>query len=218
MRDYGKAFTLFWTSEDVQGMTEDERTLVLYLLTCPHGNMLGCFRRPNACASDDLKWSMERVSKGFGVLVAKGYIYRCERSFWVVILRYLRCNQFENPNVGKAAGKLFKSLQPPVEAKALLANALNDFSPTSPGDILEKSESLSKAFQKPWDLSTETGGVAVTGAPAGTATTAPAADNTDVPQSRASAASESIEETNRRVMAELLGSANDRFTIDMGGA
>jgi hypothetical protein len=310
MRDYGKVYTLFWTSEDVLAMTEDERTLALYLLTCPHGNMLGCFRLPNAYASDDLKWSMERVSKGFGGLVAKGYIYRCERSFWVVILRYLKWNQFENPNVGKAAGKLFNSLQPPVEAKALLANALREFSPTFPDDILEKFESLSKAFPKPLELSPETGAVAVavTGAPTGTEATAPAADNTDVPQNqaddvrkifeywqrmmdsprsalddkrkrviakalkgyspadickairgcsktphnmgqndaktkyngldlilrdadhidrfirndagqaRASTASESIEETNQRVMAELLGSANDPFTIDMGAA
>jgi hypothetical protein len=40
----------------------------------------------------------------------------------------------------------------------------------------------------------------------------------DAGQARASAASESIEETNQRVMAELLGSANDPFTIDMGAA
>lgn len=170
MRDYGKVYTLFWTSEDVLSMTEDERTLALYLLTCPHGNMLGCFRLPDAYASDDLRWKPERVSKGFSGLVAKGYIYRCERSFWVVIMRYLKWNQFENPNVGKAAGKLFTSLQPPVDAKALLANALRDFSPTFPRDILEKFESLSKAFAKPSELSSKTVAVAVavTGAVAAT--------------------------------------------------
>ncbi|MGV8869289.1 MAG: hypothetical protein ACOH2S_20405 [Janthinobacterium svalbardensis] len=138
MRDYGKVYTAFWTSEDVMAMSEDERTLALYLLTCPHGNMLGCFRLPDAYASDDLKWPIERVSKGFAGLIEKGYISRCERTFWLVITRYLKWNQFENPNVGKAAGKLFGTISPPAWLKALLAAALRDFSETFPGAILDK--------------------------------------------------------------------------------
>jgi hypothetical protein len=180
MRDYGKVYTLFWTSEDVLAMTEDERTLALYLLTCPHGNMLGCFRLPSAYASEDLKWTVERVSKGFSGLVAKGYIYRCERSFWVVILRYMKWNQFENPNVGKAAGKLFNSLQPPVEAKALLVNALREFSPTFPVPILDKFERDAKAFPKPFELSPETGAVAVAVATTRAGAEAGEGANTDV--------------------------------------
>lgn len=164
MREYGKVYTAFWTSEDVTAMTEDERTLALYLLTCPHGNMVGCFRLPEAYASDDLKWSAERVSKGFSGLVSKGYIYRCERSNWVVILRYLKWNQFENPNVGKAAGKLFESLSAPLMAKAALAAALREFSPVFPVAILDKFEAENEPFRNPSVLSPETG----TGTGAGT--------------------------------------------------
>lgn len=157
MRDYGKVYTAFWTSEDVLGMTEDERTLALYLLTCPHGNMLGCFRLPNAYAFEDLKWTSERVSKGFKGLVRKGYIYRCERSSWLVIKRYMKWNQFENPNVGKAAGKLFESLTAPNDVKAFLVNALREFSPTFPARILDKFEQQLKPFGDPSGLSPETG-------------------------------------------------------------
>lgn len=164
MRDYGKVYTAFWTSEDVLAMSEDERTLALYLLTCPHGNMLGCFRLPNAYASDDLKWDMERVSKGFNGLVAKGYIYRCERSFWLVIKRYLKWNQFENPNVGKAAGKLFESLGSPATVKACLAAALRDFAPTFPPSILDNFEAENEPFRNPSVLSPETGTGTGTGA------------------------------------------------------
>lgn len=148
MRDYGKVYTAFWTSEDVLGMNEDERTLALYLLTCPHGNMLGCFRLPNAYASDDLKWTLERVSEGFAGLVSKGYIDRCERSHWVLIRRYLKWNQFENPNVGKAAGKLFGTITPPAGLKALLAAALREFTTTFPTSILSIFEAEMKAFGK----------------------------------------------------------------------
>ncbi|MBY0241830.1 MAG: hypothetical protein K2X55_21210 [Burkholderiaceae bacterium] len=149
MRDYGKVYTAFWTSEDVQSMTEDERTLALYLLTCPHGNMLGCFRLPNAYASDDLKWTPERVSKGFAGLVAKGYIDRCERSHWVLIRRYLKWNQFENPNVGKAAGKLFGAISPPVSLKAALVAALREFTTTFPVTILASFEAENEPIAKP---------------------------------------------------------------------
>lgn len=163
MRDYGKVYTAFWTSEDARGLSEDGRTLALYLLTCPHGNMIGCFRLTNAYAADDLSWDVERVSKGFDELALKGYAYRCERSFWVVINRYLKWNQFENPNVGKAAGKLFEAITPPHDVKALLVKALREYSPTFPAQILDKFETLPKPFPNPSALSTETvvGAVAV---------------------------------------------------------
>lgn len=169
MRDYGKVYTAFWTSEDVRELTEDGRTLAFYLLTCPHGNMIGCFRLTNAYAADDLKWEIERVSKGFDELASKGYAYRCNRTFWVVITRYLKWNQFENPNVGKAAGKLFETITPPIEVKAMLAKALREFSPTFPAAILDKFETLHKPFENPSTLSPETvvGAVTVTTATTG---------------------------------------------------
>lgn len=185
MRDYGKVYTAFWTSEDVRAMTEDERTLALYLLTCPHGNMLGCFRLPDAYAAEDLAWQVERVSKGFAELSSKGYAYRCERSAWVVISRYLKWNQLENPNVGKAAGKMFEALTAPHEIKVLLVKALRDFSPAFPRAILEKFESLSKAFRTPSGLSPESGAVAVavastpTGAGTGAAAVPPPAEDAE---------------------------------------
>lgn len=169
MRDYGKVYTAFWTSEDVRALTEDGRTLALYLLTCPHGNMIGCFRLTDAYAADDLSWNIERVSKGFEDIVLKGYAYRCNRTFWVVINRYLKWNQFENPNVGKAAGKLFETITPPNDVKALLVKALREYSPTFPEPILHKFETLYIPFDNPSILSPET----VVGAVAVTVTVAP---------------------------------------------
>lgn len=157
MRNYGKVYTAFWTSEDVLSMPEDSRTLALYLLTCPHSNMLGCFRLTNAYASDDLHWDVKRVSKAFQDLCTKGFIYRCERSFWVVIRCYLKWNQFENPNVGKAAGKLFNTITPPSAVKALLAAALREFSPLFPASVLDKFETSLKPFQNTSKLNVETG-------------------------------------------------------------
>lgn len=150
MRDYGKVYTAFWTSEDIRSMSEDARTLAFYLLTCPHGNMLGCFRLSNAYAGDDLKWELERVSKGFEELYEKGFAYRCNKTFWVLIRQYLEWNQFENPNVGKAAAKLFDAITPPDDLKAALAVALREYSATFPSEKLDEFEAESEPFENPF--------------------------------------------------------------------
>ncbi len=149
MRDYGKVFTAFWTSEDARGFSDDGRMLALYLMTCQHGNMIGCFRLPNAYAADDLKWDSERVSKGFAELYQKGFAYRCERSSWVVIHRHMKWNKLENPNVGKAAGKLFDSVSPPNDVKALLVKALQEFGQFFPVEKLKAFDTLSIPFPNP---------------------------------------------------------------------
>lgn len=161
MREYGKVYTAFWSNEDIRAMSEDARMLALYLMTCPHGNMLGCFRLPDAYAADDLKWSSERVSKGFGELFSNRFSYRCERSSWVFIRKYLEWNQFDNPNVGKAAGKLFGTLPAPHQLKGLIINALKEFAPTFPQNIIVEFETLSIPFANPFELSSKTVVVAV---------------------------------------------------------
>lgn len=106
MRDYGKVFCALWTSEDFRGLSEDGRALVLYLLTSPHGTMIGCFSLPDGYICEDLQWSSERVRQGFEELLAKRFANRCEITRWVWIGKYLEWNQPDNPNQWKAARKL----------------------------------------------------------------------------------------------------------------
>lgn len=166
MRDYGKVYTAFWTSEDTRSLSEDARTLALYLLTCSHGNMLGCFRLTDAYAADDMKWKPERVSKGFDELFQKGFAYRCERTSWTFIRHYLKWNQFENPNVGMAAGKLFDTLSAPHTVKALLAKALRQYSPRFPVKKLDDFEAKNEPFENPFQTISKTVVVAVAVTPA----------------------------------------------------
>jgi hypothetical protein len=161
MRDYGKVYTAFWTSEDVRGVSEDARMLALYLMTCQHGNMLGCFRLPNAYAAEDLQWGIERVSKGFQELFGNGFAYRCDRTFWVFIRHHLKWNKFENPNVGIAAGKLFDTLSCPHTVKALLVLALREFAPHFPAAKLDEFESNSEPFENPFETISKPVAVAV---------------------------------------------------------
>ena len=110
MRDYGKVHSSFWTSDDMRNLSEDGRTLALYLLTCPHGTIAGCFRLPDGYVTDDLQWSAQRVSKGFAELFAKGFANRCETTKWVWIFKHLKWNPPENPNQRKAAQKIARQV------------------------------------------------------------------------------------------------------------
>jgi hypothetical protein len=161
MRDYGKVYTAFWISEDIRGMSEDGRMLALYLMTCQHGNMLGCFRLTNAYAADDLQWEIERVAKGFDELLEKRFAYRCGRTFWVFIRQFLKWNRFENPNVGVAAGKMFDTLSCPSEMKSLLAVALREFAPYFPSAKLDEFQANAEPFDNPFELSPKTVAVSV---------------------------------------------------------
>jgi len=110
MRDYGKVHTSFWTSSTIREMSEDARTLSIYLLTSPHSTIAGVFRLPDGYACEDLQWSTTRVSKAFAELFAKGYANRCETTKWVWVCKHLEWNPPENPNQRKSAMKIANSI------------------------------------------------------------------------------------------------------------
>lgn len=124
MRDYGKIACEFWTSPTIQAASDDAKLLAAYLLTNHHCTMIGCYRLPDGYVADDLNWSLQRVAKGFGELLAKGFITRCEQSKYVWIVNYLAWNPLENPNQVKAAAKLFEKLPDSLSGKGDLAKAI----------------------------------------------------------------------------------------------
>lgn len=110
MRDYGKVHTSFWTSQTTREMSEDARSLAMYLLTCPHGTISGVFRLPDGYVCDDIQWCSERVNQGFIELLNKGFANRCETTKWVWINKHFEWNKPENPNQLKSAAKIALSI------------------------------------------------------------------------------------------------------------
>src|SRR5687768_16947104 len=107
MREYGLVYSRFWVNPDIQSLSVDGKLLALYLLTCSHANMLGCFRLPIGYIAEDLQWGFERVKKGFKELIRIRFLSRDEETGWLVIYHYLKWNPIENPNQGKSIVKLF---------------------------------------------------------------------------------------------------------------
>lgn len=126
MRDYGKLHCAFWTSPSIRELSDDARLMAAYLLTSPHGTLVGCFRLPDGYISEDMNWGSERVSKGFAELVDKGFVTRCERTKWVRIVKFLEWNPLENPNQVKAAQKVLLEIPDELAGKLELARLLNN--------------------------------------------------------------------------------------------
>jgi hypothetical protein len=124
MRDYGKIFTSFWTSQTTRALSEDGRTLALYLLSSPHSNIIGVFRVPDGYVAEDLQWSSERVSKAFDNLSQNGWATRNKETGWVVICHYLKWNPVENPNQVKSALKQLDATPNSVSEKSLIARTI----------------------------------------------------------------------------------------------
>lgn len=172
MRDYGKLYSTFWTSDTTRELTDQGKLLALYLLLGPHSNMIGCYRLPDGYVVDDLGWSKETVSKGFGELFQKGFVTRDQGTKWLFIRRYLKWNPIENPNQGKAAARLFEMIPASFDAKLEVAWELSQQGDRFPDAVLEP-------FRKGFETLTQTVSKPGTGTGTGTGT----GEREDVPRS-----------------------------------
>ena len=124
MRKYGKIETALWHNPKVRGLSESARLLYLYMISCPHGNSLGCFVLPDGYISADLKWDQRQVSKLVNELVAGRLIERSETSSLIRIIGWFGHNTIENQRVAMAANDTLKTL-PNDDVFANLIKELN---------------------------------------------------------------------------------------------
>lgn len=103
MRKYGKVSTALFT--DPKSVAWDDATfrLAIYLLAGPHANLIGCFRNPIAYIAHDLAKPKPKVKRNLDLLKKDGWLDYCEESSFVWIKKFILHNQFETPNVARAA-------------------------------------------------------------------------------------------------------------------
>lgn len=126
MRDFGKVHQTFWSSDTTRGMSERARLFALYLLTNAHGNMLGCYRLPDGYACDDLGLTPKQVGETVSELFQNGFATRDAKSSWVVVHQFLKWNPLSNPNMVKAAAKLFAQTPADSGVKGILADCIRE--------------------------------------------------------------------------------------------
>ena len=127
---YTKIDQMIWIDEKYKKLSDDGKFLFLYLLSCPHRNILGFYFLPIAYGSFDLNWENERFSKGLQELLDKGFVKYSTSTNIIFIKNYLKYNPLENPNQAKGA------------IKALETVPINDLD----GDLLELLKVINKGF------------------------------------------------------------------------
>ena len=95
MSRYATVETFIWHDEKFRALPEDARTVFLYLLTCPHGNMCGIFYLPDLYAASDLQWDAERYRKAIDTLCDTLLVAKDNDIIW--IKNYLKHNSIKGP-------------------------------------------------------------------------------------------------------------------------
>ena len=122
---YGRIEETFWHDPKIRAMSEDARNLMLYLLTCPHKNRLGCFALDPYYAAADLQWNPDRVTEALVELNDRDRIAWDPDHRVVLIRRFLRYNTLENPNVVIGATNDLKAL-PDTPLLSVLSTVLEE--------------------------------------------------------------------------------------------
>lgn len=136
----------FWSSTDVQTLSDDAKMLALYLLSCSHGTIAGAFRMPDGYVSEDLKWTSQRVQKGFQELFRNGFANRCETTKWVWIRKFLEWNPAENPNQWKAVWKVAGQVPTQCAWRPDFVALLSKLTGQVPPPEVSPSETVSEPF------------------------------------------------------------------------
>ena len=110
MRIYGSIHVSFWGNNQIQALSDQSKVLAIYLLTCPHSNMLGCFRLPDGYITEDLRWDIQTVKKAFHELADIDFLTRDEQTGWLVIHDFLKWNPIQNSRQGIGIHKLFEGV------------------------------------------------------------------------------------------------------------
>lgn len=133
MRDFSSVSPQFWIGSTGKQLRGDSKTQVLamYLMTCPHANMIGVFHCPVMYMAHETGLSMEDVEQSLEKLILLGFcVYDHENdSVFVVNMASFQVgtNLKEYDNKVKGVQKYVEKIQSCLLKKAFVDRYLNDF-------------------------------------------------------------------------------------------
>src|SRR5687767_11979879 len=97
-RDFSKVSPKVWRSPRFMGLnSERAKLLYMYVLTCQHQSSAGCFRLPDAYASDDLGWSQADLDGARAALVGAELLVHDAETDEYFVPRWFKHNPGTNP-------------------------------------------------------------------------------------------------------------------------
>ena len=99
-----------WRHREFKKLDDGSKLLFLYLKTCDHQNMIGCFHLPLGYMTVDLKWPESKLKQTLSKLFNKGFVSYCFDTEFVLLPKHLRKHPLQNTNQGKGAESLFNQV------------------------------------------------------------------------------------------------------------
>jgi len=130
---FTKIDQLIWKDSKYKLLSDDGKFLFLYVLSCPHRNMLGFYFLPIPYGAFDLGWNSERFTKGLEELLDNEFINYNFNTNIIFIKNFLKYNPLENPNQVKGAIKALNVLP---------TNSIDK-------ELVEYLKTINKPFVKP---------------------------------------------------------------------
>jgi DnaD/phage-associated family protein len=100
---YSKIDSRFWNDEKVCSLSQTARYLLLYLLTTPHRNIIGCYRLNTHTARADTELVQRSFTVAWQQLLDNNIIKYDKATKIVLVKNFLKYNPIENPNQAKSA-------------------------------------------------------------------------------------------------------------------
>lgn len=147
---YRKVDGIFWTDPKVRNLTEQERYLFLYCLTCPSSHSSGIYYNPLPLISYETGINEKALIKAFGSLQEALMVY-CGTLSGVVFVKNMLKFQAPNKNEKESISKHLKTIQD----KKLLSMFLDTYTEYKQG-FDKASLTLLEGFGKDTDTETET--------------------------------------------------------------
>lgn len=148
---YTRIKSRFWIDEKSGRWSNDLKLLALYLLSCPHGNMLGCFVLPKLYICADLGWDADKLEPLFSTLIKEGFIAYDDSTNVIFVKKHLKHNPIENSNQAQAAIKVVNEL-PRTHLLSQVAQVIRENGKQFLEPLVQEIEELlAKPFPEPLD-------------------------------------------------------------------
>ena len=120
---YFRVTPKLWRHAATAGWSQRATLLALYLLTCPHRNIVGLYWLPKSYACEDLRWETGDLDQAMDELVTDGFMRYDAAAKVVFVCNALAYDAPANENVAKAAVKQLQELPSTALLSALAASA-----------------------------------------------------------------------------------------------
>ena len=107
---YATVHTKMWQDNKFRSLDQPTRMLFLYLLTSPHGNMIGYYYLPKAYIVADTGMDARQVEGAVQTLQQLGMVLYDDDSQMILLKQFLKYNPISNENQVKGAVQLIKEL------------------------------------------------------------------------------------------------------------